>query len=119
MFIVADLVFRQQAASRKEMTDVSGIKVESVNMMSEDVNYARNRFASFRGSQNYRGNTVNRGNHGRGNFRENNGRGNFRGNHGRGNFRGNFNRGCGFGGSYHLVVTVKASIIQTLLILMD
>ena len=74
--------FGQQAASSKEMTDVSGIKVESVNMMSEDVNYARNRFASFRGSQNYRGNTVNRGNRGRGNF------------------RGNFNRGRGFGGSY-------------------
>ena len=74
--------FGQQAASSKEMTDVSGIKVEFVNMMSEDVNYARNRFTSLRGNQNYRGNTINRGNRGRGNF------------------RGNFNRGRGFSLSY-------------------
>ena len=75
--------FGQQAASSKEMADVSGIKVESVNMMSEDVNYARNRFTGFRGNQNYRGNSVNRGNGGRGNF------------------RGTFNRGRGFSGGYN------------------
>ena len=75
--------FGQQAASSKEMTDVSGIKVESVNMMAEDVNYARNRFTGFRGNQNYRGYSDNRANRGRGNF------------------RGNFNRGRGFGGGYN------------------
>ena len=75
--------FGQQAASSKEMADVSGIKVESVNMMSEDVNYARNRFTGFRGNQNYRGNSVNRGNRGHGHF------------------RGNFNRGRGFSGGYN------------------
>ena len=74
--------FGQQAASNKEMTEASGIKVKSVNMMSEDVNYSRNRFTGNRGNQNYRGNNVNRGNRGCGNF------------------RGNFNRGHGFGGGY-------------------
>ena len=71
MSISLKTFFGQQAASSKEMTDVSGIKVESANMMSENVNCARNRFTSFRGSQNYRGKTVNRGNRGHGNFRGN------------------------------------------------
>ena len=50
--------FGQQAASSKDMSDNSGIKVESACLTSEDVNYNRNRYgrgAGFRGRGSYRG----------------------------------------------------------------
>ena len=43
------------------MADISGIKIESVNnMMSEDVTYAINKFAGYRGNHKYRGNAANK-----------------------------------------------------------
>lgn len=55
--------FGQQAASSKDMIDVSGIKVEAACLATEDVNYFRNRSgrnSSFRGNRG--------GNRGRGNY---------------------------------------------------
>ena len=55
--------FGQQATSSKEMIDVSGIKVESACLATEDVNYFRNRSGRNSG---YRGNCE--GYRGRGNY---------------------------------------------------